>query len=74
MALIDLILVLADPEFQKLIGVPCQDSKKLIYSFKLLFSGGNHQPSAFSGRVLYVMRALKAAIDPDELMNPGALF
>jgi hypothetical protein len=56
MALIDLILVLADPELQKLIGVPCQDSKKLIYSFKLLFSGGNHQPSAFSGRALYVMR------------------
>jgi len=41
-------------------GMPHQDSKKLIYSFKPLFPGGNHQPSAFLGRVLYVMRTQEA--------------
>jgi hypothetical protein len=37
-------------------GIPHQDSKKVICSFKPLVPVGNPQPSAFSGRVLYVMR------------------
>ena len=37
-------------------GMPHQDSNKAICPFKPLVPVGNHQPSAFLGRVLYVMR------------------
>ncbi len=37
-------------------GMPHQDSKKVICSFKPLFPADNYQPSAFLGRALHVMR------------------